>query len=293
MLLRRATALAILTLLFCSAGATRAASYGLTDLGTFGAFDATGINNNGQVVGSASDGENAYAFVYSGTVPPQNLGNLPGRNWTYGIAINDRGQVVGDSLKSGVSYSMHHAFLYTGSGPIQDLGTLAGSTSHAGGINDSGQVVGYASSYIYGTPFSNTRAFLYSGNGPMQDLGALPTGQSSGATGINNLGQIAGWAEVNGYADMDYHYGHNHAFLYSAGGPMQDLGTLGGLSSCAYGINDSGQVVGYATNAAGYSHAFLFTGSGPMQDLGTLGGLGSLCQRHQQMGTGCGGCRYS
>jgi probable HAF family extracellular repeat protein len=55
---------------------------------------------------------------------------------------------------------------------------------------------------------------------------------------------------------------------------MQDLGTLGGSSSDAAAINDSGQVVGWADTSAGSSHAFLYS-AGTMQDLGTLGGSDS------------------
>jgi probable HAF family extracellular repeat protein len=53
-----------------------------------------------------------------------------------------------------------------------------------------------------------------------------------------------------------------------------DLGTLGGESSYAYGINASGQVVGYSLppGLSGW-HAFA---TPPMQDLGTLGGDGSF-----------------
>ncbi|HLJ97577.1 MAG TPA: hypothetical protein VKU02_30735, partial [Gemmataceae bacterium] len=56
-----------------------------------------------------------------------------------------------------------------------------------------------------------------------------------------------------------------HAFLYS-GGVMNDLGTLGGWGSYAYGINNQGQVVGTAQTAAGSWHAFLYSG-GVMTDL--------------------------
>jgi probable HAF family extracellular repeat protein len=54
---------------------------------------------------------------------------------------------------------------------------------------------------------------------------------------------------------------------------MQDLGTLGGNVSSAYGVSADGSVVvGLAENAALQQHAFRWTAAGGMQDLGTLGG---------------------
>ena len=57
-----------------------------------------------------------------------------------------------------------------------------------------------------------------------------------------------------------------------------DLGTLGGTSSGASSINDSGQIVGYAYNSSGQSRACLFdsTGGGANTNLGTLGGSQSV-----------------
>jgi probable HAF family extracellular repeat protein len=57
---------------------------------------------------------------------------------------------------------------------------------------------------------------------------------------------------------------------------MQDLGTLGGLFSRAYGVSADGTVVvGGAFNAANRYHAFRWTASGGMQDLDTPSSAGS------------------
>jgi probable HAF family extracellular repeat protein len=194
---------------------------------------------------------------------------------------------------------------------ITDLGTLGGNYSCPGGINDSGQVVGW--SYVAGG--STNHAFLYSGNGPMQDLGTLDsTRVYSTALDINNNGQIVGWSwsdSVSAHAflcsgssamkdlgtlsgsdswassindsgqivgEADLSDGDYRAFLYSGSGPMKSIGSLGGSKSSAVSINNSGQIVGWSWPTGGGSgsgHAFLYSGSGPMQDLGTLGGVQS------------------
>ena len=141
--------------------------------------------------------------------------------------------------------------LYT----VTDLGTLpGGSYSKAGGINASGQVVGWAD--IAGAD----HAFLYS-NGTMSDLGTLG-GTISRAYGINTNGQVIGEStDANG---------NGRAFLYTAG-TMTDLGTVVGFPSGATAINGSGQVVGWAGG-----HAFLYS-NGTMTDLGTLSGYAKSC----------------
>lgn len=64
-----------------------------------------------------------------------------------------------------------------------------------------------------------------------------------------------------------------HAFIWNSGSGMTDIGTLGGDTSYALGINDSGEVVGYSYLADNVTrHAFTWTVSGGIVDLGTLPG---------------------
>jgi probable HAF family extracellular repeat protein len=63
-----------------------------------------------------------------------------------------------------------------------------------------------------------------------------------------------------------------HAFIWSSDAGMKDLGSLGGTTSIAHAINDSGQVVGVSYLADNSPHAFIWTEAIGMVDIGTAGG---------------------
>lgn len=213
---------------------------------------AGGLNNAGQVIGGnynlTTGGEDSYLWS-GGTLT--NLGYLPGGTTCTANAINDSGQIVG----YGGTSETGGAFLYQ-NGTMTNLGALQGDWySGAFGINASGQIAGYSSLFT-------DHAVVFS-NGTITNLTAS-TGMVGIARAINGNGEVVGIGELTGHES-----GVCHAYDFTT---KTDLGTLGGQNSDAYGINNSGQIVGYAATASGAWHPFLYS-NGQMIDLGPLDGV--------------------
>jgi len=138
--------------------------YDLNELLGVSDLSAHDINDQGQIVGRA-DGN---GFLYSQGVL-QDLGNLLGDE-TGGAtawAINNQGQIVGDSPAYGEFGMGNHAFLYR-DGVMEDLGVLPGGVdSCAVDINDGGEVIGWSDIIPppsgNPTPLPPTALFLGSG----------------------------------------------------------------------------------------------------------------------------------
>ncbi len=227
---------------------------GIQDLGTLGGASsrAYAVNELGQVAGASTTATgDTHAFLWTPGQGMQDLGTLDGGRSSTARGINDQGRVVGDVTLPAVEprQPAKHAFLWTPGQGMQDLGTLGtlGSTI-AFDINNAGQVVGRAFSadqeiFPPTDPEYFSRAFLWSSGQGMVDLGDLGGGHSV-AYAINDAGQVVGRSWLSA-AIPDYGFPYR-AFLWTSGQGMRNLGSLstGPSASAAYGINETGQVVG-------------------------------------------------
>src|SRR3989454_7555641 len=184
----------------------------------------------------------------SSAVSVRDLGVLPGYTTTVADGINEAGWIVGTSGDGG---SQSRPFLWN-EGVMTNLGTLGGSRGIAHGVSDTGFIAGESEVASH-----EMHAFVWE-NGIMKDLGL------GVAFAVNDQGQAAGCGFPTSSAPPC------HAVLWQ-GGQITDLGSLGGHSGSAYGINDAGQVVGSTLATDGFMHAFLWQ-AGTMTDLGGLPG---------------------
>ncbi|MEO6759647.1 MAG: hypothetical protein ABIO24_09355 [Saprospiraceae bacterium] len=218
-------------------------------IGSAGAY-VMGMNSAGDAAGMAIGSDGAgYAFV-SRNGFLTSLGQPGGGDWSSANAINNSGAAAGTAMNSAGYFQ---AFRATADGGIALLTALGGANSYGMAINGNGAVAGHSQ-----TATGALRATVWNGT-TGTGLGTLG-GVNSYAYAINAAGQVAGYSDLPGGAGTA-------AFLYDSG-VLYDLNSLITPGSqwqllAAYGMNDSGQIVGRG-RFNGQEQAFLLSPSLPI-----------------------------
>jgi hypothetical protein len=203
--------------------------------------NASGVNTSGQIVGTYQVAEGVaygtYGFIrnadgtfLSFSVPQSNGGNgLPS---TYAYGINDSGEVVGTI---NLGDNVEDAFLRNVDGSF-DLFSIPGADATlAEGINNTGNMVVDA---ISGTGVQGVTSYLRTPDGTYTALSN--NNWDIEALGLDNSGDIVGLYVLPGDTGCD-----GQGFVYS-GGSYSTVDVPGACQTIITGINDLGQIVGYA-----------------------------------------------
>jgi probable HAF family extracellular repeat protein len=297
----------ILTLLTLAAmqGVTPAAPpphYRVVTLSALGgaASAANAINNRGWVMGAANLPGNAteHATLWvSGTA--FDLGTLGGANSSvpWPSVKNNRGLVVGVSDTAmadplGEIWSCAEAFFPSSSGHtclgfvwkkgvMTALPTLGGNNGVATGVNNRGEIVGWAETSTHDSTCNAPQVLQFEPvvygpePGHLRPLATLAGDPDGAATAINDLGHVVGISGI--CANAIGGATAAHAVLWEHGTP-QNIGNLGGVAwNTPTAINNRDEIVGFSDLAGDSAaspnfHAFLWTKSAGIKDLGTLPG---------------------
>ena len=200
---------------------------------------ANAINDHNQIAGTLG-----YGLFDSKAVKWDNgvasLLSVNGSTITYGMDINNSGQVVGGSFNG----SNLQAIVWNATSPTM-LDTPQGHDSIAYGVNNSGQIAGMAYSDYVGSNYATT----WKGN-EFQDL-SVPNRITS-ATDVNDAGVIVG------NSDPTVSKLPTQAAIWD-GTKFTELGILqGGKDSFAGAINNLNQVVGYGHDETNRAFALLW-----------------------------------
>jgi probable HAF family extracellular repeat protein len=261
---------------------------------------ANAINDLGWAMGSADLAGNtnleAVAWIEGKTVKLGTLGG-PNSSVAWESVKNNNGLIVGISDTSIVqprgevfscvaggflpsSGNTCQGFLWQ-DGHISPLPTLGGDNGFATGVNNKGQVIGWAET-SYEDPTCNLPQvlqflpFVY--NLKTAKISALQTypGDSDGTVdAINDKGQMAGISGICSNAVGGASAIHA-VFWQDQNSTPIDMGNLGGMAwNTPAGMNNKGEVVGFGNpsgdqNAGFNPIAFYWNESAGMKNLGTL-----------------------
>jgi probable HAF family extracellular repeat protein len=114
-------------------------------------------------------------------------------------------------------------------------------------VNASGQVVGQKGDHAFSWTQSGGMVHLSTLGGARSDVGSV---EQQFHSAVNAGGQVVGWSQTTD--------GSTHAFSWTQGGGMIDLGTLGGKESKALVVNELSDIIGYSEIADGKHHAVLW-----------------------------------
>ena len=233
--------------------------YSVTDLGNLGAtsdgpFFPRYINDSNQVVGVSPTATAGQYLAYSSLngAAMTSIGGLGGNSVAF--AVNNAGVIVGQSENAGITTATRWV-----NGVPTAVAGLAGPNNSSGGINSSGQVAGWMDAATGGAV-----AYRLTGN-TLENFGNLG-GPVTDINGMNSSGRFAGNSETAGGG-----FGSFRAFVSSPStNSLINLGLLNPshTASLAFGINDSGTVIG-SSNFFSIS-PFSFTSQGFMWKNGVM-----------------------
>jgi uncharacterized membrane protein len=203
------------------------------------------INKLNQVVGSGLVESSYRAFFWEDGVMILLPSLFPETPSDKAVAINDVGQIIGESNDKAVIWEKDSSGNYN----VYALPGLADFWSSPREININGQIVGSAG--IGDSPWEQ-RAVLWEmvdGTWTINDLGAA---DNSVAYGVNDLGQVIGQtpAVING---LDGRKG----FVWEDG-ILTELPLLANRYAYAWDINDASQIVGHGKTTSGTDTAVIW-----------------------------------
>jgi probable HAF family extracellular repeat protein len=138
---------------------------------------------------------------------------------------------------------------------LEIVPTFGGDRSSAAAINDLGQVTGSA-----WRSDGASRAFIWQRGVAMRDLGVLAGHVGSNGSGINNLGQVVGYSDIEGDGSA------YRAFRWTSATGMQVLAQPAPYSSSlAFDINDAGQTAGWARRPGNFLDPVVWTPGAPLE----------------------------